>query len=74
MAIGDICSREVVFARRDTTVKAAAVLMRESHIGSIIVVDEPNGKPIPAGIVTDRDIVVAGWRLGSTRMLFRSAT
>ena len=72
MVIGDICSREVVFARRDTTVKAAAVLMRESHIGSIIVVDEPNGKRIPSGILTDRDIVVAGWRLGSTRMLFRS--
>lgn len=64
MAIGEICSREVLFARRDTTVKAAAALMRESHIGSIIVVDEPNGKRIPAGILTDRDIVVAVVALG----------
>jgi CBS domain-containing protein len=64
MAIGEICSREVLFARRDTTVKAAAALMRESHMGSIIVVDEPNGKRIPAGILTDRDIVVAVVALG----------
>jgi CBS domain-containing protein len=64
MAIGEICSREVLFARRDTTVKTAAALMRESHMGSIIVVDEPNGKRIPAGILTDRDIVVAVVALG----------
>jgi CBS domain-containing protein len=38
--------------------------MRESHIGSIIVVDEPNGKRIPVGILTDRDIVVAVVALG----------
>jgi CBS domain-containing protein len=38
--------------------------MRESHIGSIIVVDEPNGKRIPAGILTDRDIVVVVVALG----------
>lgn len=64
MAIGEICSREVLFARRDTTVKAAATLMREAHIGSLIVVDEPNGKRIPSGILTDRDIVVAVVALG----------
>ena len=64
MAIGEICSREVVFARRDTTIKVAARLMRESHIGSLVVVDEPDGKRIPAGILTDRDIVVAVVALG----------
>jgi CBS domain-containing protein len=45
-------------------VKAAAQLMREYHVGSIVVVDEPNGKRMPAGIVTDRDIVVAVVALG----------
>lgn len=64
MAIGEICSREAVCARRDTSVKAAAQLMREYHVGSIVVVDEPNGKRMPAGIVTDRDIVVAVVALG----------
>jgi len=64
LAIGEICSREVVCARRDTSVKAVAQLMREYHVGSIVVVDEPNGKRMPAGIVTDRDITVAVVALG----------
>ncbi|HEV8647082.1 MAG TPA: CBS domain-containing protein [Burkholderiales bacterium] len=64
MAIGEICSREVVFTGRDTTAKRAAQLMRETHVGSIVVVDEPNGRRVPTGIVTDRDIVVAVLALG----------
>jgi CBS domain-containing protein len=64
MAIGEICSREVVCAKRDATVKTAARLMREYHVGSIVVVDEPEDKRIPSGIVTDRDITVAVVALG----------
>ena len=64
MAIGEICSRDVVFIKRDATVKAAARLMREFHIGSVVVADGPDGKRIPAGIVTDRDITVAVVALG----------
>jgi CBS domain-containing protein len=45
-------------------VKAVAQLMREYHVGSIVVADEPNGKRMPAGIVTDRDIAVAVVALG----------
>ena len=64
MTIGEICSREVVFTGRNTTAKRAAQLMRKHHVGSIIVVDEQTGKRVPAGIVTDRDIVVAVLALG----------
>jgi len=64
MPIGEICSREVVCAKRDATVKTAARLMREQHVGSIVVVEEPEDKRIPTGIVTDRDIVVAVVALG----------
>ena len=64
MPIGEICSREVVCAKRDATVKTAARLMREYHVGSVVVVDEPEGKRIPAGILTDRDITVAVVALG----------
>lgn len=57
--IGDICSREVVFATRDTTAAAAAKLMRQHHVGSLVVVDETGrGRRVPAGIVTDRDIMM----------------
>jgi CBS domain-containing protein len=64
MAIGEICSREVVFVQRDENVKAAAQLMRQHHVGSVVVVDDRNGKRVPAGIITDRDIVVAVVALG----------
>ncbi len=58
MTIGEICNREVVYAARDTTVQAAAKLMRHYHVGSLVVIDEFGGKRVPVGIVTDRDIVV----------------
>ncbi|MFN7085700.1 MAG: CBS domain-containing protein [Burkholderiales bacterium] len=58
MAIGEVCNREVIYATRDTTVQAAARLMRHYHVGSLVVVDEMDGKRIPVGIVTDRDIVI----------------
>jgi CBS domain-containing protein len=64
MAIGEICSRDVLFARREETVKAAARLMREFHVGSVVVIDEVNGLRQPVGIVTDRDITVAVVALG----------
>ena len=59
MAIGEICNREVVFARRDDSVKEAAQLMREHHVGDlVIVVEEADGRRVPCGVLTDRDIVV----------------
>jgi CBS domain-containing protein len=58
MAVGEICNREVVFARRNHSVKEAAELMRQYHVGDLVIVDESNGRRVPCGIVTDRDIVV----------------
>lgn len=58
MAIGEFCNREVVFAQRETTVLEAARLMRQFHVGDLVVVDESGGKRVPVGIVTDRDIVL----------------
>jgi CBS domain-containing protein len=64
VAIGEICNREVVFARPNESVRSAALLMREHHVGSLVVVDEAGGRPIPAGILTDRDIAVGVVALG----------
>ncbi|HUY03259.1 MAG TPA: CBS domain-containing protein [Rhodocyclaceae bacterium] len=58
MPIGELCSRVVVVAERITTVMEAARLMRQHHVGNIVVVSEANGVKCPIGIVTDRDIVV----------------
>ena len=64
MAIGEICNREVVFTRPNESVRSAALLMREHHVGSLVVVDEAGGRRIPAGILTDRDIAVGVVALG----------
>lgn len=58
MQVGEICTREVVCASAETTVAAAAKLMRQYHIGDVIVTREENGRRIPLGIVTDRDVVL----------------
>jgi CBS domain-containing protein len=36
----------------------AARLMRDQHVGSLVVTDTSDGKPMPVGILTDRDIVI----------------
>lgn len=58
MSIGEICNREVITIQRDETVLEAAKLMRQYHVGAVIVVDKRNDRLIPIGIVTDRDLVV----------------
>lgn len=58
MPISEFCNREVVFATREMSLTEAARLMREYHIGALVVVDELDGKRVPVGIVTDRDIVM----------------
>lgn len=59
MRIADICTRSVVTCKRNASVLDVARLMRDCHVGDVIVVDEVEGRPIPVGIVTDRDLVVA---------------
>lgn len=58
MSVGEICNREVVIVSRDNTVVEAALLMREHHVGALVVVEESAEKRRPVGILTDRDIVV----------------
>lgn len=58
MSVGDYCNREVIITDRDTSILEAAKLMRQYHVGALIIVDEKGGLKIPVGILTDRDIVV----------------
>lgn len=59
MPVGEICTREVAVADGSTTIQQAAQLMRQHHVGNLVVVEKRNGKSVPVGIVTDRDIVVS---------------
>ena len=56
---GELCNRIVVFATRDMTVAQAATLMREHHVGCLVVADQTPGGLRVAGMLTDRDIVTA---------------
>jgi CBS domain-containing protein len=42
----------------DADVLEAARLMREFHVGTVVVVNVENERRFPIGIVTDRDLVV----------------
>jgi CBS domain-containing protein len=59
MTVGSICNRKVVIATRETHLIELAKLMREYHVGDVVVVDERGGERVPVGIITDRDIVLA---------------
>jgi CBS domain-containing protein len=59
MQIGEICTREVVCASAETSVAAAAKLMRQYHIGDVVVTRNQDGRRVPMGIITDRDIVLS---------------
>lgn len=59
LSAGELCTREVAFAERRMAVDAAARLMREEHVGSLVVVDETAAGRVPVGVLTDRDIVTS---------------
>lgn len=56
---GDVCTRNVVVAPASLSVDEAARLMRERHVGCVVVVEPGDGGRLPSGILTDRDIVMA---------------
>ena len=64
MRIGDICTLHTIHCQRDTSVQDAALLMRQHHVGDLIVAEQPNGERVPIGILTDRDIVISVIALG----------
>jgi CBS domain-containing protein len=59
LTAGDLCKRKVTVAYKNTSLVAAAQLMREDHVGALVVVDDENGSRQVRGLITDRDIVIA---------------
>lgn len=58
MHVGEYCNREVVVVEEEKSVTEAAAIMREYHVGDLIITKAQNGKQIPVGIITDRDIAL----------------
>jgi len=54
----DLLSYEVVCCTAESTAAEAAQLMRERHVGDLVVVQENGNGRQPLGLVTDRDLVV----------------
>ncbi|AOJ72528.1 MULTISPECIES: CBS domain-containing protein [Burkholderia] len=59
MNAAEICTRDVAVCRRTDTVLDAAHLMRDRHVGDLIVVDDAGRAQEPVGMLTDRDIVLS---------------
>jgi CBS domain-containing protein len=58
MHVSEICNREVVVVQRNDTALEAAKLMRQHHVGDVLVVEDRNGIRVPVGIITDRDLIM----------------
>lgn len=58
MTVGEVCKRSVVVAAKNETIVEAANHMRASHVGDLVVVEDRQGRRVPIGVITDRDIVV----------------
>ncbi len=58
MLVGEACNREVVVVDKDAATDVAIGLMREYHVGDVVVVEDRLGQKIPVGILTDRDVVI----------------
>lgn len=72
MHIGEICTRSVVTCRRDASATELAQLMRDHHVGDVIVVDELEGQVTPVGVVTDRNLLVEVMAKGVNPDLLRA--
>ncbi|KPK16141.1 MAG: hypothetical protein AMJ62_06965 [Myxococcales bacterium SG8_38] len=60
MTAGELCNRTVYIIRPDESVLEAARLMKNYHVGCLVVVEERDGERVPVAMVTDRDLVVKG--------------
>jgi CBS domain-containing protein len=64
VTVRDLAAHEVVTVTPSATLAECAQIMRNQHVGSIVVIDDQESRDQPRGIVTDRDIVVEAVALG----------
>lgn len=58
MSVGQYCNRQVVTTEKTTEIREIARMMRQRHVGTVVVVERRGDEEFPIGIVTDRDLVV----------------
>jgi CBS domain-containing protein len=58
MNVASICQRRIVVVDRDRSLAEAAKLMRDRHVGALVVTTTTSEGLRVAGVVTDRDLAV----------------
>jgi CBS domain-containing protein len=59
MLVGTLCSHRPVTVSMGAPISEAARMMRDRHVGAVIVTESHQGRPRVVGMITDRDIVRA---------------
>ena len=65
MRLSEVGKQAVATIGAEESLESAAKLMRDLHVGDLIVVEFKDGRKTPVGILTDRDIVMATVALGA---------
>ena len=58
MTAGEYCNREVMIVEPEVSITEVASMMREHHVGTLVVVEREGTLSRPIGIITDRDLVI----------------
>jgi CBS domain-containing protein len=58
MDLASLCKRRIVTVNRSASLQQAAALMREHHVGSLVVTESQDEGHRVCGLVTDRDLVI----------------
>jgi len=59
MSVAEVCTRGAVTVLSSAALDEVAAIMRDRHVGAVVVTKAPLDAPVVVGIVTDRDIVRA---------------
>ncbi len=59
MKVRQIHERDVVTISPEDSIVKAAKLMRQHHVGDVVIAGQGDDGPIPLGVITDRDLVVS---------------
>lgn len=60
MNIGSFCRRDVVAIDQGSSLQSAAQLMRDEHVGALVVTASSPRGPLVTGVITDRDLAIDG--------------
>ena len=58
MNLASLCKRRIVTVERSASLQQAALLMREHHVGSLVVTEAQDEGQRVCGLITDRDLAI----------------